>query len=166
MFYFVYCTWLDLEELVKYSEKAVFVSKAIAMNHQVQFRTTGDDKDRGWCHLSNSGDARGEVVYGLVYMLPEEDSCADFDDFERCFLTVRGDDGNVYDCFTYRLTNPGVAMRPPDYYWQHIPKGARDWNLPPDYIVKIEEIYNSALPCPNADRPIPSAKPGKSAKTR
>jgi len=166
MFYFVYCTWLDKEELAKYSPNAVFVTKATAMNHQIQFRAAGDRKDRGWCHLSNSTEAQGHVTYGLVYMLPEEDSSLDYEDFERCFLTVRGEDGKVYDCFTYRLVRPGVAMRPPNYYWQHIPKGARDWELLPDYIAKIEQTYNMALACPDADRPIPSATPGKSAETR
>ena len=166
MYYFIYCTWLDPEELKKYSETAVFVTKAHAVNHQIQFRTAADDRDRGWCHISNATDALGEVAYGIVYEFPEEDSCADYDDFERCFLTVHGDDGKVYDCFTYRLINPGIAMRPPNYYWEHIPNGARHWKLPPDYIAKIEEIYNSAQPCPKADRPIPSANPGASAASR
>jgi hypothetical protein len=166
MFYFIYCTWLDKEELAKYSPTAVFVTKAVAMNHQIQFRAAGERRDRGWCHLSNSADARGEVTYGMVYRLPEQDSIVDYDDFERCFLTVRGDDGNVYDCFTYRLIRPGVPMRPPKYYWQHIPDGAREWGLPADYIAKIEKIYDSALPCPDEDRPAPSAPPGKSAESR
>jgi hypothetical protein len=166
MFYFIYCTWFDPKELAKYSPTAVFVTKASAMNHMIQFRTAGERKDRGWCHLSNSPDARGFVTRGLVYMLPEKDSIADFDDFERCFLTVRGEDGNVYDCFTYRLTNPGVPMRPPKYYWQHIPDGLRHWDFSPDYIAKIEAIYQAALPCPDEDRSPPSEKPGKSAESR
>lgn len=166
MFYFVYCTYYDEKELRKYSPKAVFVTKAKAVNVKVEFHAAGDRRDRGWCHLNDTGTARGEVTYGLVYMFPEEDSGVDFDDFDRCFLTVRGDDGNVYDCFTYRLNRPGVPMRPPNYYWRHIPEGARAWNLPPEYIEKLQKTFDSALPCPDADRPAPSGTPGKGAETR
>jgi len=119
MFYFVYCTWLDEKELPKYSPKAVFVTKAKAVNVKVEFQAAGDRRDPGWCHLNDTAAARGEVTYGLIYMFPEEDSGVDYDDFDRNFLTVRGDDGNVYDCFTYRLNRPGVPMRPPTYYWRH-----------------------------------------------
>jgi hypothetical protein len=166
MFYFVYCTYLDEPELRRYAPTAHFVTKAKVVNHKVEFRAVKGRNDRGWCHLSDVGDALGEVVYGLVYTFSEAESMADFDDFERCFLTVLGDDGKVYDCFTYRLIEPGDAMRPPDYYWQHIPKGAAEWNLPPEYQAKLRKTYDEALPCPHANRPKPAGKPGKSAETR
>jgi hypothetical protein len=166
MFYFAYCTYMDETELRRYAPTAFFVTKARAINHKAEFRAVKGRKDRGWCHLSDTGDAYGEVVYGLVYAFSEQESVADFDDFERCFLTVRGDDGNVYDCFTYRLIEPGVAMRPPNFYWQHIPKGAAAWNLPAEYQAKLRKTYDQALPCPDADRPAPKGMPGKSAETR
>jgi hypothetical protein len=166
MFYFVYCTWLDELELRRYAPDARFVTKARVANCKVEFRAVKGRNDRGWCHLSDISDARGEVVYGLVYILSEKESGADYDDFERCFLTVRGDDGNIYDCFTYRLTEPGVAMRPPDYYWRHIPKGAAAWNFPSEYQAKLRRTYDEALPCPDAARPAPKGKPGKSAQAR
>jgi hypothetical protein len=166
MFYFAYCTWLDESELRRYSQSARFMTQAKAVNHKVEFRAVKNRNDRGWCHLNNAGDALGEVVYGTVYALSEEESMADYDDFERCYLTVHGDDGNIYDCFTYRLIEPGVAMRPPNYYWQHIPKGAAAWNFPSEYQAKLRKTYEGALPCPDADRPMPKGKPGKSTETR
>jgi hypothetical protein len=166
MFYFAYCTWMDEKELRRYSPTAVFVTKARAVNHKVEFRAAGDRRDRGWCHLSDVGDARGEVTYGLVYMLPEQDSVVEFDDFDICYLTVRGDDGNIYDCFTYRLSHPGVPMRPPNFYWQHIPDGAKAWNLPAEAQAKLLATHNAALPCPDADRPMPKGGPSKDAGTR
>jgi len=81
-------------------------------------------------------------------------------------LTVHGDDGNVYDCFTYRLTEPGEAMRPPNFYHQHTVKGAAAWNLPAEYQAKLRKTFEDALPCPNADRPASKGKPGKSPDTR
>lgn len=166
MFYFAYCTWLDESELRRYVPKAIFVTKAKAVNHKVEFRAVKGRNDRGWCHISDVGDARGEVVYGPVYKLSEAESVGDYDDFERCFLTVRGDDGKIYDCFTYRLIEPGVKMRPPEYYGQHVHRGAKSWNFPLDYRAKLRKTYDEALPCPDVNRPAPKGKPGKSAHTR
>jgi hypothetical protein len=166
MFYFVYCTYMDEPYHRLYAPNASFVTKAKVMNHKMEFRAVKGRNDRGWCHLNNSADVRGETLYGLVYAYPESESTIDFDDFERCFLTVRGDDGNVYDCFTYRLIEPGIAMRPPDHYVKHVFEGAKAWNLPSEYQSKLHKTYDEAAPCPHADRPAPTGKPGKSAETR
>jgi hypothetical protein len=166
MFYFCYCTFFDEEELKVYAPNAVFVTKAKAVNHRVEFRAASDRNDRGWCHLNDTASARGYTALGLVYMFSEEASAADFDDFERAFMTVRGDDGNIYDCFTWRLSDPGIPMRPPNYYWEHIPKGLKAWNMPEEYITLVQKTFDEAAPCPEADRPKPSETPGKSADSR
>jgi hypothetical protein len=165
-YYFVYCTWLDDEELRKYAPNARLVTKARAANHKLGFFAAGDRSDRGWCHFSNGPDARDFDTLGLVYEIPDEEAHPDYDDFDRCFVTVHGEDGGHYDCYTYRLTTPGVPMRPPNYYWDHIPKGLADWDFPEEYVAKVLAIYHAAAECPRADRPVPSASPGKSAASR
>ena len=79
---------------------------------------------------------------------------------------MHGDDGKAYDCWTYRLSNPGVAMRPPNFYWQHIPDGLKAWKFPQAYIDSVQATFDAAAECPRADRPNPSATPGKSADSR
>jgi hypothetical protein len=147
---------MDEPELRRFAPNAVFVTKAKAINHKVEFRAVKGRNDRGYCHISNAKNARGEVVYGLVYALTEAESVAEFDDFEQCFLTVRGDDGNVYDCFTQRMVEPGVAMRPPDYYVQHVIKGARAWDFPLEYQAKLQKTLDESSPCSlSSNRPAP-----------
>jgi len=163
MHYFAYCTYLDDAELKVYLPEARFVTKARVRDHQVRFHAAAERRDRGWCHLA---DVPGEAALGIVYEVNDGREEDQFDDFETFRVTATGDDGNEYDCYTYRLLRPGVPMRPPNYYWRHIPLGLRNHEFPADYIEKVEGTYAAALECPDADRPKPAAAPGKSAASR
>jgi hypothetical protein len=166
MLYFAYCTWLNDPEIHRYMPGCKPVTKGYAANNRLEFHAAGERKDRGWCHLNSAADAWGEHCLGVVFEDDGKQFGEDYDDFERCAVTVHGDDGKIYDCWTYRMTRPGVAMRPPNFYWQHIPAGLKAWNFPPAYIAKVQAMFDAAAPCPNADRPNPSAVPGKSAASR
>jgi len=166
MYYFAYCTWLDDVEIKRYWPEAAVVTKAYVANHRLQFHAAGDREDRGWCHFDNTAAAWGEKALGVVFKHNPDRFNQDYDDFERCCMTAYGDDGKMYDCWTYRLIRPGIAMRPPNFYWAHIPEGMRQFSFPQEYIDKILKVYENAAPCPRADRPNPSAIPGQGADTR
>mgnify|MGYP000881573506 CR=1 FL=1 len=166
MYYFGYCTWLEDAELRKYVPEAKFVTKAIARNYRIEFRAADVRVDRGWCHLANKGDAFGIETQGIVFEVDDSRVKDDFDDFDIVYLTVHGADGVAYDCFTYVLTDPGTPMRPPNYYWQHVPDGLVEQGFPQEYRDFVQATYEAAAECPDADRPAPAAKPGKDASTR
>lgn len=166
MLYFAYCTWLNAPELARYFPTAKAITKGYAANHRLEFHAAGTRTDRGWCHLNSAASAWGNKCLGVVFEHPEHHFTEDYDDFERCAVTVYGDDGKQYDCWTYRLVTPGVAMRPPNFYWQHIPDGLKNWEFPQSYIDSVLATFEAAAPCPRADRPNPSAIPGKSADSR
>ena len=166
MYYFGYCTWLEDAELRKYVPEARFVTKAKAHNHKVEFRAAGERRDRGWCHLADRGDVFGSEAQGAVFEVGDGRIHDDFDDFDIVYLTVHGDDGLAYDCFTYVLSTPGMPMRPPNYYWNHVPKGLVDMDFPVEYRNRVQKIYEAAAECPDADRLPPAAKPGRNAATR
>ncbi|MEZ0168065.1 gamma-glutamylcyclotransferase family protein [Microvirga sp. TS319] len=166
MYYFGYCTWLDDPELRRFMPQAELVTKGYATNHKLRFHAAADRTDRGWCHLSDTPDAYGNRALGVVFKHDPKHFEEDYDDFERCLLTIYGDDGKMYDCWTYRLITPGIAMRPPNFYWEHIPAGLKQWDFPEEYIQEVLKTYEEAAECPRADRPNPSAIPGKSAASR
>lgn len=166
LYYFAYCTWLNDPEIRRYWPDTKAVTPARAANHRLQFHAAGERTDRGWCHLNGVSDAFGNDALGVVFTHTPAQFEQDYDDFERFFLTVHGDDGKAYDCWTYRLTKPGVAMRPPTFYWDHIPLGLKQWKFPQSYIDSVLATYEAAAPCPRADRPNPSAVPGKGADSR
>ncbi|NUB02210.1 gamma-glutamylcyclotransferase [Azospirillum melinis] len=166
MYYFGYCTWLNPPELHRYFPEAKVVAKGYVANHKLEFHAAAGRADRGWCHLSNTGRAWGNNALGIVVEHPDHHFEEDYDDFERCFVSVRGDDGKVYDCWTYRMSAPGSAMRPPNFYWNHIPEGMKHWGFPDEYVRSVLAMYEEAADCPRADRPNPSTVPGRSADTR
>ena len=166
MYYFGYCTYLLEDELRKYLPEARLVTKAKAVNHQIQFRAAGNRTDRGWCHLADRGSALGKIALGMVFEVDDTRLNDHFDDFDIIYLTVAGDDGNHYDCFTYVLSQPGRRMRPPRYYWERVPNGLAEQNFPADYQAEVQRIFDEAAECPDFERPMPSGAPGKDASTR
>ena len=165
MYYFGYCTYLLDSELRKYLPEAVAVTKASAPNHQIQFRAAGDRTDRGWCHLADVGTL-GKTARGIVFEVGDDRVNDDFDDFDIVFLTVRGDDGETYDAFTYVLSQPGRPMRPPRFYWERVPFGLEEQEFPKSYRDEVQAIFDSAAECPDFGRPAPAGAPGRSADTR
>ncbi|MCX4097121.1 hypothetical protein [Nocardia sp. alder85J] len=165
MYYFGYCTYLLESELRKYLPEALAITHATAVNHQIQFRAAGDRTDRGWCHLAHTG-TYGKSAQGIVFEVDAAHLADHFDDFDIVFLTVRGDDGRSYDCFTYVLTRPGARMRPPRFYWERVPAGLAEQRFPADYQREVQDIFDEAAECPDFDRPAPSGPPGRSAASR
>lgn len=166
MYYFGYCTYLLESEVRKYMPEARAVTKATARNHQIQFRAAGDRTDRGWCHLADRGAVYGKSAQGIVFECDDSRMKDEFEDFDTIFLTVHGDDGVAYDCFTLVLSEPGIRMRPPRFYWERIPGGLAEQNFPADYQAEVQRIFDEAAECPDFDRPMPSAQPGRSAASR
>ena len=150
----------------RYFPEARLVTTARAANHRLQFHAAGHAHRPRLVPLQQLGRAWGNRRHGVVFEHPERHFEEDYDDFERCAVTAHGDDGNAYDCWTYRMTNPGIPMRPPNFYWQHIPAGMAQWKFPQAYVDSVLATYEAAAPCPRADRPNPSAIPGKSADSR
>lgn len=152
MYYFGYCTFLNEPELRTYLPEAVAVTKAYAANHKVEFRGQVDNTERGWCHINNGPSARGVTAHGIVFAHPEVDFEVDFAGFERYFLTVHGADGKAYDCWTYRLSQPSEHVRPPDFYWQHVPAGLNAWSFPEEVSEGLLAEYLAAKPSANPDQ--------------
>lgn len=146
--YFGYGTFLDDSELYYYLPNALKVTNAKAMNKILVFHAHEEREDRGYCHLSDRLDAMGGITWGVLAR-HDERYFVDYDGFERCFLTVYGIDGRTYDCWTLRMTEPGVPMRPPTYYWNHILNGLHTYNFAPGYTETVVKRYDDALPAQN-----------------
>lgn len=165
MYYFGYCTFLPQDELDKYYPEAKRITKATAANREIEFRTASGREDRGWCHLADV-HTYGKHARGEVFEVNEDRIDVDFDDFDIIFLTVKGDDGNYYDCFSYKLHDPGKRMRPPRYYWERIPRGFAERGFEQEYQDHLQRVFENSAECPDFDRPMPVGGPGKGADSR
>jgi hypothetical protein len=152
MYYFGYCTFLNEPEQRHYLPRARPVTKGYAANSKVEFRGQVGRTDRGWCHIDNGPAARGVNAHGVVFEHPAADFEVDFDGFERYFLTVYGEDGKTYDCWTLRLSAPAERVRPPNFYWQHVPAGLKAWDFPEHVASQVLAEYEAAKPCLDPDQ--------------
>lgn len=157
MYYFAFCTWLDDEVLSGYLPEAKLIAKGYAVNHKLRFYAIKGKEDRGWCNLDDTNTAYGHKTMGIIYEHDFEYYDKDYPGFERCFLTVYGEDGKTYDCWAYRLADPGIAMNPPDFYYNYIIEGLKKHDFPKDYIEEVKTTLESEEVCPRANRPDLSA---------
>lgn len=146
MYYFGYCTWLKELEMKRFMPKGKFVAKGYYENSIIGFQAVGDRTDRGWCHLDITPSAWGQRTYGAV-VEHDEEYFVDYPDFMRIAITVYGDDGKMYDCWTYVLENPGKAMKPPEAYWKNVRDGLVELEFSKDYRKIVADIYNNASDC-------------------
>ena len=153
--YFGYGTYLDDDESLFYLPGSKKIVTAVAKHRSFEFHAHEGRADRGYCHISDKIEAKDSLVHGIIFQ-HDPKYFVDYEGFERCFLTVYGDDGRMYECWTLRMTHPGLTVRPPLYYWEHISKGLVSCAFPDDYVKKIHNLYKDALPCENAERPNPN----------
>ncbi|MFT4215515.1 MAG: gamma-glutamylcyclotransferase family protein [Microbacterium sp.] len=152
MYYFAYGTLLLEEELRRNLPEAVRITHASARNHETQFRSVGGRADRGWSHLSHV-DTFGKTARGEVLDVAEERLGEHAADYDLVFLTVLGDDGVHYDCFTYSMSDPGILQRPPRYYWELVIDGFAEQRFAEEDLERLRKMFDESAPCPEFDRP-------------
>lgn len=84
-------------------------------------------------------------VYGIVYSIQLTDKARldeiegvgiGYDDATVAVTSVRG----VHSAHTYLATVKNPTLAPFHWYKRHVLDGAREWNLPADYVRMIEQI--------------------------
>lgn len=147
MYYFGYCTFLNPKEAGRFFPNGKTVAKGYVANSNFSFRTVGERRERGWCHMDMTAAAWGGKTLGCV-IEHDESKFVDYPDFLRVAVTVHGEDGNIYDCWTWILDDPGIPMKPPKNYWEHVDIGLDNYEFPADYKQAIYDMYNASADCP------------------
>jgi gamma-glutamylcyclotransferase (GGCT)/AIG2-like uncharacterized protein YtfP len=96
-------------------------------------------------------EAPGELVHGALYEMTEQDLIA-MDNLEDCYkgtykretFLVLGEDGKWHEAELYRVIDPQGPFPPARSYVEIMLAGARDLELDPAYIEKIEEFYRQS----------------------
>jgi len=93
---------------------------------------------------------------GVVFMMSASDKkeldrkeCLGFG-YEEKTVTVMLENGNRIETSTYFAVETDATLNPWSWYKKHVLRGAREYNLPHDYISIIEKIESS--PDPDMDR--------------
>jgi hypothetical protein len=96
-------------------------------------------------------EAPGELVHGALYEMTEQELIA-MDNLEDCYkgtykretFLVLGEDGKWHKADLYRVIDPKGPFPPARSYVEIMLAGARELELDPEYIKKIEEHYRQS----------------------
>jgi gamma-glutamylcyclotransferase (GGCT)/AIG2-like uncharacterized protein YtfP len=124
---------------------AEFVMRAFLPNYEVQFRFWSERRQGG---ISTIIEKPGGLVHGVIYEIPE-DELLDLDVLEsvpqglyrRETFLVLGEDREWHEADLYRVAEPRGSFTPSRSYVEFMLAGAKAHGLAPEYVKKIEEIY-------------------------
>ena len=143
--YFAYGSNMSSERLKGRVKSAQPKARAILRCHRLEFHKIGKDES-GKCDIVLSSAA--DVVWGRVYHINyEHKKVLDCYEGLGCeyyekYVTVELDCGSTVSAVTY-YANPkkiDPCLKPYTWYQKHVLIGAKEADLPADYIKRIEEI--------------------------
>jgi hypothetical protein len=133
---------------------AAFLSIATLKGHRLQFHKKSRDGS-GKCDAEHTAD-HDDCVIGVVFEMSVSDKkeldqkeCLGFG-YKKKTVTVVLESGDQIETATYSATETIAALKPYHWYKKHVLRGARENNLPHDYIAIIEKI--ESVPDPDMDR--------------
>lgn len=130
-----------------------FVMKAYIPNYQVQFRKWSNNSRGG---ISSIVEVPGEMVEAAMYQWPQSDlDVLDYrldyyvPDYKREVFKVLGEDGRWYQASLYRLWELKGPFPPARRYVEGMLEGARQLELSPEYIERIEGFLSDSIVAPD-----------------
>lgn len=143
MHYFAYGSNMSIRRLRARVPSAKPLGVGALEKHRLRFHKVGFRDGSAKCDASETG-ILDHVVYGVVYRIPDNEKPR-LDGIEGLGqgyrekgVAVRLEDGSRIEAFTYCATLVDPALKPFDWYKEHVLRGARENRLPKDYIALIE----------------------------
>jgi len=127
---------------------ARYVMKGFLPNFEVSWPMWSEEEQSGYSGIM---EAPGELVHGALYEMTEQELIA-MDNLEDCYkgtykretFLVLGEDDKWHSAELYRVIDPQGPFPPARSYVEIMLAGARELELDPEYIEKIEEFYRQS----------------------
>ena len=149
MLHFGYGSNLSIKSVrEELNPNAKFVMKGFLPNYEVSWPMWSETEQAGYSGII---EAPGELVHGALYEMTEQELIA-MDNLEDCYkdlykretFLVLGEDDKWHEADLYRVIDPKGPFPPARSYVEIMLAGARDLELDPEYIKKIEELYRQS----------------------
>lgn len=142
MLYFSYGSNMSLKRILARVPSATVVSNATLAKHQLKYHKIGKDGS-GKCNIYENGKTRSDV-YGVIFDIDEnEKKLLDIIEglgygYEQKEVNVCSSSGDIVNVFTYYAIKIDENLEPFSWYLEHVARGAKENNLPKEYIRTIE----------------------------
>lgn len=120
------------------------IGVAILTEHQLCFRKRSNSDGSAKCDILETGQP-DDFVLGVLYdidrsqkpVLDIYEGLGYGYDVKTVSVTI---DNKSFDAFTYYATNIDTSLKPYHWYKRHVLEGARENNMPEDYIQRIDKV--------------------------
>lgn len=129
---------MDHEQMKSRCPRARFIVRTFLKDYKFVYDGTSDIPQEIYANILKS---KGEIVWGGLFEIDEKclevlDDYEDYPEFyQRGTFTIQDDQGGNYQATAYYATL-GVSGVPTNEYRKVILQGARDCQLPEDYIMR------------------------------
>lgn len=135
---------MSLRRLRARMPSAKRIGTGILEEHKLVFHKSGRDESAK-CDAQHTGNAEHCVIGVLYEIHPDEKPVLDKAEglgsgYEIKSVSIRRDDGSSFEAFTYYATHIDNSLKPFDWYREHVLVGARENDLPEEYVQVIEAI--------------------------
>ena len=151
MLYFSYGSNMSKKRIVDRVPSATVVGVAMLKSHELRFHKVSKKDGSAKCDILKTVTPDKQVV-GVVFDIDEKEKDAlDRKEglcygYEQKNVEVVTAEGEKIKVFTYIATNTDEKLKPYHWYKEHVIRGAKENNLPEQYIKIIENIESIADP--------------------
>jgi len=136
---------MSIKRLLDRVPSAKKVDIGIIEKHQLKFHKVSKKDGSAKCDARETGNPE-HLLYGVVFHISEEEKPAlDKKEglgygYEQKDVQIILKNGPALEAFTYYATNIDPDLKPLDWYKEHVIRGARENELPIEYIRTIEAV--------------------------
>ena len=144
LLYFSYGSNMSTPRLSKRVPSAKHISIAQLQNHKLKFHKKSK-YGSGKCDIELTNNPN-DIVFGVLFeMLESEKSKLDEieglgEGYKKKLVSIIDSNGKSVIAETYYATEIDSSLKPYHWYKEHVLRGAREHNLPTEYIEFIEAI--------------------------
>ncbi len=155
MLYFAYGSNMSIKRLTERVPSAIAECTGILYGHKLAFHKKGRKDGSGKCDAYQTKDP-ADYVLGVIYRINSghKDRLDEIEGlgngYEIMDVRIKTYSNNYMSAFTYYATNIIPDLRPFEWYKHHVVCGARESNLPKEYIDLI--LSTESVEDPDTER--------------
>ncbi|MES9953651.1 MAG: gamma-glutamylcyclotransferase family protein [Candidatus Thiodiazotropha sp. 6PLUC2] len=145
MHYFSYGSNMSIKRLLDRVPSAKKVDVGVLEKHELKFHKISKKDGSAKCDAYETGNPEHKL-YGVVFHISENEK-PELDKkeglgygYEQKYVKILLNNGATIDAFTYYATNVNAALKPLDWYKEHVLRGSMENELPIEHIRSIENI--------------------------
>ena len=152
MKYFAYGSNMSIKRLTERTPSVQRIGLFMLPDHQLKFHKAAADGS-GKCDIYLTNNVN-DIIYGALYEIDvSEKHVLDKIEglgsgYEEKEVIVANENGDTYSALTYYATDIDNTLPPYSWYLNHVVTGAREINVPIDYLNNIKQTESIADPDP------------------